>query len=98
MPKKEREFEARSGYFPFEYYLLRAHFLTKLLENNPQCTECEYMHPLTYTPELYDTYISKEICPACPNFVGAYIEKAIPSASDIFFEELEDNDNGNAEK
>ena len=53
-----------------EHYLVKIAVSKRILEQNPQCKDCEHMQFWAFTPELHQRITLKKYCPVCPNFSG----------------------------
>lgn len=58
----------RGAFNPIEYYLVKTAVLSRILKEKPQCTDCEHMHFLNFSPESYESLTLKKYCPSCPKF------------------------------
>ena len=61
---------SKKQFNPLEYYLLKCTRLKELLENNPQCANCEHMQFWDFSPDYYRNTVLKKYCPPCPKFRG----------------------------
>jgi len=53
-----------------EHYLVKIAVSKRILEQNPQCKDCEHMQFWAFTPARHQRITMKQYCPNCPNFSG----------------------------
>jgi len=56
--------------YGFDYYLIKNYAHAEIIEEKPQCENCEHMNYWAFSPDLYDEVISKKYCPSCPVYDG----------------------------